>query len=123
MAKSSEGQKKPSEFKSFMKKRYRMLLQDEETLGTLGRFRGTTFTFLSLLLFSILIVSLLTISLVSFTPLRRLVPGYGDIEENAKYLQLKENLDEIEASMIVQETYIAGLRNMLSGERSDEIGI
>ena len=44
------------------------------------------------------------------------MPGYGDIEENQKYLILKDKITELEAGVEVQQTYIIGLQKMLAGE-------
>jgi murein DD-endopeptidase MepM/ murein hydrolase activator NlpD len=63
-----------------------------------------------LLLFTVLLVSLL-----AFTPLKRLMPGYGDIEENTKFVELRKKIINLEDELDIQIVYTQGLQNMLSG--------
>ena len=49
----------------------------------------------------------LIFSLLAFTPLKRLVPGYGRIESNQQFLQLIDGVDELAVKIDAQSTYIA----------------
>lgn len=95
---------------------YKIVIVDAENLSHAGSYTKTLRSYLTLAGLALLTLCVLTVVLVAFTPLKRLIPGYGDIEENQKYLLLKDKISELEAGVDVQQTYIAGLQKMLSGE-------
>ena len=49
------------------------------------------------------------------------MPGYGDIEENYKFIELRNKLTELEADLEDQIVYTQGLQNMLSGQNLEEL--
>lgn len=65
----------------------------------------------------------LIFSLLAFTPLKRLVPGYGRIESNQQFLQLIDGVDELAVKIDAQSTYIGAMRTLLgTGLADSEIG-
>ncbi len=65
----------------------------------------------------------LIFSLLAFTPLKRLIPGYGKIESNQQFLQLIDGVDELAVKIDAQSTYIGAMRTLLStGLADSEIG-
>jgi murein DD-endopeptidase MepM/ murein hydrolase activator NlpD len=64
---------------------------------------------------------LFTVLVITFSPLKRLMPGYGDIENNEKFLVLRQNVSELEKELSAQLVYTQGLQNMLTGEDKNEI--
>ncbi len=68
------------------------------------------------ILFSIVLLLLCgaIYSLVAFTPLRQLIPGYGQIETNQHFLELVDGVDELGVQIDAQDTYITALRTFLS---------
>ena len=57
----------------------------------------------------------LILSLFFFTPARKLVPGFGEIEENSEFIQLKSEMDTLTSIVSNQQVYINSLRTLLSG--------
>ncbi|MGE5357018.1 MAG: M23 family metallopeptidase [Deltaproteobacteria bacterium] len=51
--------------------------------------------------------------LIAYTPLKRLIPGYGTIENNAYVIKLNKNLDELEKQIEAQDHYNNALRRIL----------
>jgi len=49
------------------------------------------------------------------------MPGYGDIEENSKFVELRKRLNVLEDELQTQIVYTEGLQNMLSGNKPDNI--
>ena len=58
-------------------------------------------------------------SLFAFTPLKRIIPGYGDLEANAQFLRVIEKVDLVIEEIEAQDTYIAALRTALSVPNQD----
>lgn len=95
---------------------YKVVVLNEETLDQVNSYRLSKFnifTFISLLFF---VLSTLILSLFFFTPARKWVPGFGDINENSEFVQLKAELDTMEQIINNQQIYINSMRTMLTGE-------
>lgn len=102
--------------KDRLAKVYKVVVVDQEDLSQRSSYTGSVGLFLLVLLTGILLTAIITVCLISFTPLRTLMPGYGDIEQNTKYLELKDKITDLEAGVEVQQTYIKGLQQMFAGE-------
>lgn len=61
-----------------------------------------------------LLLAILIFLLLAFTPLKRLVPGYGELEANKEFLQLVNGVDEIGTQIEAQGTYLSALKTMLT---------
>lgn len=112
---SSRLQKK-KKFNEKLKDTYRILVIDVEDLKEVGKYQLSMKQIYTYLFATILIFSILLISLIVFTPLKRLMPGYGDIEENSKFIELRKRIGTLEEELETQIVYTQGLQNMLSGE-------
>lgn len=110
-------------FKERLKDSYRLMVYDNEDLSEVGSYNLTLGKFYFLTSIFIGLIMLFTVLAIAFTPLKRLVPGYGKIENNQKYLDLKQNVEELAIELEAQMTYTKGLQNMLSGQDQNEISI
>ena len=70
----------------------------------------------------ILLMFIMTFALLSYTPLKRLIPGYGKLEANAQFLELVDGVDDLSRQVDAQLTYIGGLRNLLTSGIADNQG-
>jgi len=70
-----------------------------------------------------LILSLLIISFIIFTPIKRFIPGYGDVNSNPQFLELKDKVDILEEELDNQEIYIDGLSNLFDGVEEDKTSL
>jgi len=97
-----------------LKKKYRLVILDDETLGEVRTHRITGL--MTLLLISIIafVVASIAISLLCFTPLKHLVPGYADVKNNYAYQELVAHLDDIESELEAQRVYTNGVKNLLN---------
>lgn len=113
MTPGSKGKKK---FKEKLKDTYRILVIDVEDLKEVGNYQFTMGRLYTFVLSFLLIFSILLVSMIAFTPLKRLMPGYGDIEENQKFIELRKKIIDLETDLEDQIVYTQGLQNMLSGQ-------
>lgn len=102
-------------FREKLKDTYRIVVIDNADLKEVGNYQLTMGRIYTLLLTSMLVFAILLVSLISFTPLRRAIPGYGDIEENRDFIELRKKIELLEEELDVQVIYTQGLQNMLSG--------
>lgn len=64
----------------------------------------------------VMVLLIFVFILLAFTPLQRLIPRLSSIENSTQFVQLSNNLDEIESIINAQTTYNEALRRMLTGE-------
>ncbi len=67
----------------------------------------------------ILLLCFLIFALLAFTPLKRFIPGYGQLEANPRFLELIDGVDDLGAQIDAQVTYIGAMRTILSTGLSD----
>jgi len=94
---------------------FKVLILDEETFQEIDSYklsRLNVYTMLSVLFIG---MATLILSLFFFTPARKLVPGFGEIEENSEFIQLKSEMDTLTSIVSNQQVYINSLRTLLSG--------
>lgn len=98
---------------------YRLLVLDDETLREIKVLRWSLGTIIGAILSLLLFVVVFTTLVIWYTPLRRIVPGYGDIKESREFIQLSNELEDLKTMLASQETYTAGLMKMLSEGKVD----
>jgi len=71
----------------------------------------------------LLLLSILIFALMSYTPLKRLIPGYGSMEANPKFLELVQGVNELSDEVDAQIVYLGALSNVInSGVTGSEAG-
>jgi murein DD-endopeptidase MepM/ murein hydrolase activator NlpD len=108
-------------FKEKLSDYYRIIVIDVEDLKEVGNYQLSMARIYSYIIAFIILFSFLLVSLIAFTPLKRLMPGYGDIEENSKFIELRKRLGSLEEELETQVVYTQGLQNMLAGGSIDKI--
>ncbi len=108
-------------FKEKLSDYYRIIVIDVEDLKEVGNYQLSMAQIYSYIITFIILFSFLLVSLIAFTPLKRLMPGYGDIEENSKFIELRKRLGSLEEELETQVVYTQGLQNMLAGGSIDKI--
>ncbi|MBC7884275.1 MAG: M23 family metallopeptidase [Saprospiraceae bacterium] len=94
---------------------YRISILDDENLEEVGSYNLSLLSFYIFISVMALLLSTLVISFIVFTPVKRLIPGYGDITDNKKFIELSKKVDALEEDVSAYDTYTAGLKNMLTG--------
>lgn len=111
---NSESQEKKRNFQERMSDKYRLVILDDDTLGEIKSTRFSILGLMALLIGSVFLISGLTYCMIAFTPLKHLVPGYGDLENNKVYVELNKKLDDLEDELEAQKVYTNGLKNFLN---------
>ena len=75
-------------FKDIITDKYRLVILDDDTLGEKKSMRFTLLGLLTTIFMTVFSISALTYLIVIFTPVRFLIPGYGDIANNKVYICL-----------------------------------
>lgn len=103
----------------------RLVVQDRETFEE-KFFLNMDLRSLYILLSTLFLVFfILFYLLIAYTPVKRLIPGYASIEDNAYVIKLNNSLNELEQKLQAQDVYNESLRRMLTksvGYNTDERG-
>lgn len=86
-------------FKEKLKHNYRLVVMNHETFEEVGSYKLSLLNVYILVIAAVVIIALFVASLIAFTPLRRLVPGYGDVSENKELMRINQELDELQKEM------------------------
>ena len=97
-----------------LRDKYRIVVFDDDTLGEVKSTRLSGLSVLVGLILTFLAMGFITALLISFTPLKYLVPGYADINNNLAYMELTNKLEQIEFEMEAQRVYTEGMKNLLN---------
>ena len=105
-------EKKPRNKK--LKDPYRLVLLKEDTLEEVSSYRLSLLNIYIGVSTVLVILAIAVASLIIFTPLRRLVPGYGDVTESMEYISLYNRVQKLEASLEAQKTYTEHFQKLLT---------
>lgn len=93
---------------------YRLVLRKDETLEEIGSYRLTLLN-LYILLSSIVLVAMgLMAVVIFFTPLKRLVPGYGTPSSHPDYIRLSKRLTTLESELEDYKLYYEYFNKLIS---------
>ena len=115
MLMAEEVQKKRS-FRDRLKNTYRLVVMNNETFEEVGSYRLTLLNVYVLVCTMMVVVSVLVVSSVMFTPLKRLVPGYGTMTNETEIFNLRQEIDTLSQALAAQQRYNESFRRLLVGE-------
>ncbi len=109
-----------AQFREKLRNTFRLIIMNDETLEETHSYRLSLLNVYTVLSIILVLLSLLIISFIIFTPIKRFIPGYGDVNRNPQFLELKEKVDLLEEELDNQELYIDGLTNLFDGVEEDK---
>ncbi|MBD0332168.1 MAG: hypothetical protein ICV66_05895 [Chitinophagaceae bacterium] len=99
-----------------LRNRYRLVVMNDDTYEEVVTFRLSRMSvYIGLSTIFVLLVGL-TVALIVFTPLKYYIPGYGNVQIDREYRQLKYLTDSLEKQISYQAQYIDGVKKVLSGD-------
>ncbi len=101
---------------------YRLVIYKDETFEEVGSYRLSLLNVYTILSTFVVLIATLIILLISFTPVKRFLPGYVGTRTHLEMLELYEDLDSLSALVAAQDTYNQGFRRMLTGEVQETAG-
>ena len=119
----SENEEKKHTWKDTLTKNYKLVVFRSEDFREVRSFNLTIGNIYILISTVLLLLSIAIVSLMAFTPIKKLIPGYGDIKANEEFVKLLDGIDEIDRVISSQETYLSGFQTMLTAaDFSDDDG-
>ena len=95
---------------------YRMVIMNDETFEEISSYKLTMLNVYTLISTIMVLVALLVVALIIGTPLKRYIPGYGDVKERAELMRLQDQLNEMEQQLLTHQAYSDNFRRILVGE-------
>jgi len=112
---SSEHDKERS-FLEKLRHTYRLVVMNNETFEEIGSYKLTLLNVYIFLSTIVVVVALVVVSLIAFTPLKRYLPGYGDISANEELSRINKELQELEKLHSEHNSYFDNVQRMLVGD-------
>lgn len=110
----SDSSEKKRPFKQKLADKYRLVILDDDTLGEISTKRFSIIGLLLTIISCIILFILLIYAIIAYTPIKYLVPGYGDINNNRVYMELNEKISILEKEINTQRVYTEGIKNILN---------
>ena len=95
---------------------YRLIVMNNETFEEVGSYQLSPLNIYMAICAIVATVALLVFLLILFTPIKRYIPGYGNIQEHKEALRLTAELNEIKEDLSAQAAYTENIRKILVGD-------
>ena len=103
-----------------LQQNYRLVIMNDETFEEKGSYKLSLLNVYTIISSVIVLVALVVVSLIVFTPLKRMIPGYGDVSKHAELLRMNEKIDQLEEELSAQKLYSDNFRKILVGDYESE---
>jgi len=102
-----------------LKNKYRLVLLNDGNFAEVFSIRLTIMNVLMLLSSSLLLFTFIIFALIAYTPVRRLVPGYGKVSDNAAIIELTQEVEALTRQQQESAKRQEALNKILAGEEKD----
>lgn len=99
-----------------MKDTYRLVIFNNETFEEVRSFNMSPLNVYVMLSTLVVLVSALAIAAIVFTPIKRLIPGYGTASTHPEMVKIYRDIDSLEHLLQAQETYNQGMKKLLTAD-------
>lgn len=95
---------------------YRLVVMNNDTFEETGSYKLTLLNVYVMLSTVVVLVAVVVFLLIAFTPIRRYIPGYGDIEQHTALMDINRKIEEMEKRATANEQYADNFRRILVGD-------
>ncbi|MFK7933935.1 MAG: M23 family metallopeptidase [Saprospiraceae bacterium] len=95
---------------------YRLVVMNNDTFEETGSYKLTLLNVYVMISTVIVLLALFVFLMIAFTPIRRYIPGYGDIEQHAALMEIHQKIEEMEKQANANEQYTDNFRRILVGD-------
>lgn len=95
---------------------YRLVVMNEETFEEVRSFHLSLLNVYIFLSSIVVIVALSVILLIAYTPLKKYLPGFGDMVQQEQLGQLYQEVERLELALDAQTAYTENFKNLLLGQ-------
>lgn len=109
-------QSQEQNWKERLQHTYRLVVMNNDTFEETGSYKLTLLNVYVMISTVIVLVALVVFLFIAFTPIRRYIPGYGDIEQHEALMDIHRQMEAMEKQMAAQEEYSENFRRILVGD-------
>ncbi len=106
-------------FKEKLRNTYRLVVMNDESFEEVGSYKLSLLNLYVAISAAIVLVVILVSTLIFFTPIKRLVPGYGDAS-SGDLLEINKTIASLEKQLKEQKNYTDSFRRMITGDDETE---
>jgi murein DD-endopeptidase MepM/ murein hydrolase activator NlpD len=106
-------------FKEKLQNTYRLVVMNDESFEEIGSYKLSLLNLYLAISAATVLVAFLVFSIIFFTPIKRLVPGYGDASSGELREIYQKNI-ALEEKLEAQKTYTDSFRRMITGDDETE---
>ncbi len=99
-----------------MRNTFRLVIMNDETFEEVGSYRLTLLNVYVWLSILIVAVALFVGALFFFTPIKRYLPGFDQVDQGAILLEMRRELASLEAKLEANELYAERFKKLLVGD-------
>ena len=107
---------KKEKLRDKIRKKYRIVVYNNETYEERVHFKLTLLNFFNILIAASVLLIVLVTYLIAFTPLREYIPGYTDVSVNRRVYEMERKADSLELVFKQKDLYINNLKRIITGE-------
>lgn len=107
-------------FKEKSKNNYRLVIMNADTFDEVSSYNLTPLNLYVAGSTLLLLVALGVYLLIAYTPLRKYIPGYGDVVSRQEMIAMEETIDDLYEQLEVQLAYTENFRRILAGDAITE---
>lgn len=96
-----------------LKDNYRLVIMNNDTFEEVGSYKLSLLNVYIFLSSVAILFAFLFLLFIVFTPVKRLIPGYGDTTSHTELLKLNEKIEALEKEAAIHKTYTEGFRKRL----------
>ena len=103
--------KKSGKWKERIRDHYRLVVLNDETLQEVSSYRLNLLNLYIVLSTLFVLIGTFVFAFIIYTPIKKIIPGYGDITATPEFIQLKEQTRALEQEVISLQTYLEANKN------------
>jgi septal ring factor EnvC (AmiA/AmiB activator) len=103
-------------FREQLSDTYRLVVMNDETFEEVSSTRLSLLNIYVLMSSVLVIMAIVVWLMIAFTPLRKYVPGYGDVMQDQEVRELYRQVEELEEELITHRKYSENFRRILVGD-------
>ena len=112
----TEKQSRWARFRQHSRDEYQLVIRNNQNYHEVGSYNLTPMNLYVALSTLVLLVAIVVFVLIAYTPLRRYIPGYGDVVQRREVNALRATVEELSGRIREQDTYVTNFRRTLTGE-------
>lgn len=103
-------------FREHLNDTYRLVVMNEETFEEVRSFQLSFSNFYLILSSIVVVVAIGVIALLALTPVKKYLPGFGDIAQREEVVALTRQVDELEKELVAQMQYAENFRKLVGAD-------